>query len=61
MSKHLNGAISKGALHLSVHNGRYGIKEISGLLPLIDQYITSDSGTIQTTDELQQDDSGKTI
>lgn len=61
MSKYLNGAISKGALHLFVHNGRHNIKELLGFLPVIEQNLTSGSDAVQTTDELLQDDSGKTI
>jgi len=34
MSKHLNEAISKGALHLFVRNGRHGIKELLGFFQL---------------------------
>lgn len=34
MSKYLNGAISKNALHLFVHNGRHDVKKALGVLPV---------------------------
>lgn len=58
MSKYLNGAISKGALHLFVHNGRHDVKKALGLLSLV-QDITS--SVTQTAEELLQSDTGKTI
>ncbi|CAI6369605.1 unnamed protein product [Macrosiphum euphorbiae] len=41
ISMHLNGRISKNALHLFVHNGRHGVKEALGLLPAIVQENTN--------------------
>lgn len=48
MRKHLNGAMSKGALHLFVHNGRHDVKKALGL-PVV-QDITSSA--TQTAEEL---------
>jgi len=53
---HFNGRISKNALHLFVHNGRHGVKEALGRLPIVQEntnqmkkpdelYFQTDSGT----------------
>lgn len=52
---HLNGKISKNALHLFVHNGRHGVKEALGLLPI----VQGNKNPMKEPDELQcQYDSG---
>lgn len=52
---HLNGRISKNALHLFIHNGRHGVKEALGLLPIVQE----NKNQMKKPDELYfQTDSG---
>lgn len=48
ISMHLNGMISKNALHLFVHNGRHGVKEVLGLFPV----VQGNTNPTKTPDEL---------